>query len=221
MPSELVRWDWTNAPLESKIFNELILLFYNNINEKKDGERAAQIVQRVWTILSNRVGGDVARYIFDKVVFTVAAIPRNEGIAKATVYQVVKELRELQIVEKTLFKAQNPDPTYTGPKAAFFKIRGFDLSDGWSNPRLKEAQLDYEASFLPNPEHVVKQSKRNRLLEISLKLVDYYESRGSRPLNHDSIIDIIKHRFPEVEPQDRQQVAKLFAAQFFHREEDP
>jgi len=206
----IVPTDWTNAPIESILFKQIILLHETNINLKKERQEHATLVQRLETIIQADQSGAIAKHIFDKLVFTAAAIPRNDNIPKSSVYRTVKDLEMLRVVEKTRFKAVNPDPGYTGPKARFYKIRGYDLSQGWDDPRLKEAQLDYAASFLSSPEHIIRRSNQDRLLSISLELRDYYESRGTRLISYDNIISRLKGHYPDIEPRDRPKIAKLF-----------
>lgn len=203
---EIVQPDWTNAPITTILFNEIILHQWTNINNKNGGDVTPEIVHQVWNIAFGYRSSPVAKYIHDQLVFTVSAIPRTEKLGKSNVYRVVNELIKLEIVEKTPFHAQNPDPSYTGPKARFYKLSGVDLSDGWNSPLLKRAQAVYEASLWNSPEYEEEQSNKNRLFEISPIVVEYYKRRllyGPQAPKPGEINAYVAKYYPEISPELR------------------
>lgn len=218
----IVQPDWTNAPIVTILFNQILLLQRNNIITKKSGNLSSGIVQRVWNIVNNDRGKPISWYILDNVVFSIAAIPRNEDWPKSTVYQVVQQLESLGIVEKTLFKAVNPDPSYTGPKARFYKVSGYDLAQGWKDPYLKQAQEAYSASFRNSPEHIEQQSNEDILTSISPKIIDYYTSRGEFRSYTRDILTIRKHIdqvYPHLEKPLQAELAQKVQHQLYNTKE--
>lgn len=202
--NEIVQPEWTNASLATLLFNEIILHQWTNINNKNDGDITPEIVHQVWNIAFGYKSRPVAKYIHEQVVFTVSAIPRTEKLGKSNVYRVINELIKLEIVEKTLFYAQNPDPSYTGPKARFYKLSGVDLSDGWNSPLLKRAQAVYEASLYNSPEYEQEQSNKTALFDISPVVVDYFKPRIDLlqgPTGIGFIRDYIKKQHPNMDPE--------------------
>ncbi|MHA1974812.1 MAG: hypothetical protein ACTSW1_17575 [Candidatus Hodarchaeales archaeon] len=209
--SIMVQEYWTNAPITNIMYKQIILFYRNNINRRISSELNGSIVQQLWKIICNEKSGSVALYIFEHVVFTVATIARNNELKKSNVYRVVKDLEGLGIVEMTQFKAVNPDPSYTGPKARFWKLTGFDLSDGWSNPLLTRAQVKYTTSVGVSPEYEREQSKQNKLLDISSEIMDYYVDKeqfntfAPKPF---AISAYIVAAYPELEPEYRAQLVQ-------------
>jgi hypothetical protein len=206
---ETVQHDWTNAPIETILFNEIILLHWNNIKVEEAREKDPFLVQRLETIIKEEQSSEIAKYIFKKIVFTAASLPRNKDLAKSTVYYVVKELERLGVIEKTKIRAVNPDPTYTGPKARFYKLQGYEIKNGFNDPLIQRAQLEYTASFLSSPEHIFEQSNRVRLTNISTTVIDHYTEKhlfGNYTPSLSQLLDYIETYHPILVGNDRAEI---------------
>jgi hypothetical protein len=204
----IVHCDRNNPYIESILINQILLLYRNNINREELGDRGEEILQRYWNILSpGSESLKVALACQEAEVFTIPWIIEDTGLSKSTVYDVVKLLTRDRVLFLTRFEARKPDPSRPGPKARFYtygKIK--DLS--WEDPRLREAQLCYESTFLEDPRRRHKEKYRRRLDEISLKLSEYYREKGyDSALPPSRIINDLRVNYPDVEPQDRQLTA--------------
>jgi predicted transcriptional regulator len=201
-----VQSEWTNPPITTILYKELIYYYWTNINYDKNKGLTPKIVQRMWTIISGEKSGPIAKYIFDHLVFTIPTLRGRLKIPKSTAYKVVKDLENLEIVEKTPFKVDNPDPSYSGRKTRFYKVAGYNLSDKWENQRLKEAYQEFISMFKVSPELLEKKSNEVRLTEISPKVVDYYvcrEEYGRFTPQMDRIRDYIDYYYPDLDIREK------------------
>jgi hypothetical protein len=134
-------------------------------------------------------------------------------VSRQHVYSLLKDLKRLDLIKRTNYKIEPPDPSVSGMRPRIYIVNGVKLS-GAMDPRIDDAREKYHRTFERysefGPDGVLKQTLISQLVN---QMVDKYISEGSYgdyAYSPDFLKERIKGdpRAKEMGPQDIYRLAK-------------
>lgn len=152
-------------------------------------------------------------YIDHNPVFLVPTIWRTLKVSRQHVYSLIKDLKRLDLVKRTNYKIEPPDPRVSGMRPRIYIVNGIKLS-GAMDPRIDDAREKYHRTFERYSDFgsngVLKQTLISQLVN---HLIDQSISEGrygTYAYDPDFLKERIKEdpRAKEMGPQDIYRLAK-------------
>ena len=206
----LVASDPTNPHINHIVFRALVVsrVTNNKLTQYRDSNPG--LVAQLTTIVDSPQSGKIIGWLWDNPVFIVPEVIASTGVNKQHAYDVIRKLRELNIVKRTRIKLEYSHKGVSGNRPSIHHLFTVNVNDAEDELVRLARHRFWEGLKKTDPVLREEEEASNLLIDVCRLVTDYYISirrTGHQAPTRTNVLQYIKDIYPDITGSQRAEIA--------------